>query len=270
MKEPRASHEETPNVTPPKFCHYCGKPLQPNTTTCPACNPERKPTVATDPGFPPVEGLLQGSEGHDIKKALVLYGLLLASSALILLSPFDEEDLLSRIFIFDNVMAVIVIVMAALSWKTIARALPGGFRLIHFGIALAVATFTFIAGLVYTGVLIPLLPDNPPNIVDTMVSAGLSRWKQLAILAIYPAVFEELAFRGLFLPFLTTRMPVVHAVVASSAAFAILHMDWVYLPFLFGFGLALGWLRVTSNSLIPPMLVHFFHNGAIWIAESLK
>jgi hypothetical protein len=83
-------------------------------------------------------------------------------------------------------------------------------------------------------------------------------------------VFEELAFRGLFLPFLTSRMPVAHAVVASSAAFAILHMDWVYLPFLFGLGLALGWLRVTSGSLIPPMFLHFFHNGAILIAESLN
>jgi membrane protease YdiL (CAAX protease family) len=217
----------------------------------------------------PAHETLHRSEEGDIKKAYVLYGVLLAASALVFLTPSDEEDFLARILIFDAIMVVTVVVMVSLSWETIARALPGPFRLLHLGTAAAVAVCTFAAAALYSLVWVPLLPEDLPNIVDMLIQTGLPKWKQLAIIAVYPAVVEELAFRGLILPFLTSRMPVVHAVIVSSAAFAILHMDWLFLPFLFGLGLVLGWLRVASGSLIPPMLVHFFHNGAIWLAETL-
>lgn len=269
MENQESSQEEIANLRQPRFCSHCGEPLTPGTNVCPVCSPTARPLPATEHDLQPAEVPLHRPGDNDIRNALLLYGMLLGSSALTFLTPFDKKDFLARVFIFDIMMAVIVIGMVALSWKTIVRALPGPVRFVHLGVAFAAAAVTFAAGIVYSGVLVPLLPENLPNIIDMMESAGLSRWKQLAIIAIYPAVFEELAFRGLFLPFLTVRMPVAHAVVASSAAFAILHMDWVSLPFLFGLGLVLGWLRVTSGSLIPPMLAHFLHNGAIVIAESL-
>jgi membrane protease YdiL (CAAX protease family) len=269
MKNPHASQEENPNTPEPRFCHYCGEPLQPGTTTCPACNPSLKPAAA-EPAGQPSRDAPHSSEEGEFRKAFVLYGLLLASSALIFLTPFDEEDFLDRILVFDSIMVVIVLVMVSLSWKTIAQALPGPVRLPHLGLAVAIAACTFGAALLYSRVLVPLLPEDLPNIVDVLMRTGLPKWQQLVIIAVIPAVFEELAFRGLVLPFLTHRMPAVHAVVVSSAAFAILHMDWVSMPFLFGMGLSLGWLRVASGSLLPPMLVHFFHNAAIWVVETVN
>ncbi len=269
MEIPDAPHAEAPDAPGPRFCHLCGEPLHPGSTACPVCNPLLE-SPAPGPAGHPGKAALESADDRDFRKAFVLYGLLLASYALVFLTPFDEDDLLERLFIFDSVMGAIVLVMVFLSWETIARALPGPVRLLHLGIAAVIAVCTFEAAMLYGHMLVPLLPEDLPNFVDVLIQTGLPKWKQLAIIAIYPAIVEELAFRGLVLPFLTRRMPVVHAVLVSSVAFATLHMDWVYLPFLFGLGLALGWLRVTSGSLIPPMLLHFFHNGAIWVAETLK
>jgi membrane protease YdiL (CAAX protease family) len=52
----------------------------------------------------------------------------------------------------------------------------------------------------------------------------------------------------------------VPAVVVSAAAFAVLHFSILALPFLFVMGLLLGWLRLHTGSIIPPITAHFFHN----------
>jgi len=92
-------------------------------------------------------------------------------------------------------MVVIVLVMVSLSWKTIAQALPGPIRRVHLGIAAAIAACTFEAALLYGKVLVPLLPEDLPNIVDVMMRAGLPKWRQLAIIAVIPAVSRSQAQR---------------------------------------------------------------------------
>lgn len=82
----------------------------------------------------------------------------------------------------------------------------------------------------------------------------------LAIVIVAPVV-EEILFRGLLYGAFSKWMPPWGVIAMSSALFAIVHLQPVYLPPIFCMGLILGWLRWKSESVALPALVHGLNNG---------
>lgn len=90
-------------------------------------------------------------------------------------------------------------------------------------------------------------------------------WLILASMALIPAVFEELCFRGFLFGALRTKFAEDRTVIASSLLFGLFHE--VFMPgrllvstFL---GLVLGWVRLRTRSVLPGMLLHATHNGLL-------
>ncbi|MGM0575633.1 MAG: ABC transporter permease subunit/CPBP intramembrane protease [Myxococcota bacterium] len=79
--------------------------------------------------------------------------------------------------------------------------------------------------------------------------------------AVAPAVCEEALFRGVLLQSLLRRASPAVAVLASSAVFALYHLNIHQLPTTFGVGLVLGGLVVLSGSVWPAVILHMMHNG---------
>jgi ABC-2 type transport system permease protein/sodium transport system permease protein len=93
-------------------------------------------------------------------------------------------------------------------------------------------------------------------------------WLVLCTMALVPAVFEELCFRGFLFGALRTKLGDDRTVIASSLLFGVFHE--VLMPgrllvstFLGG---VLGWVRLRSGSLLPGILLHATHNGLILTA----
>jgi membrane protease YdiL (CAAX protease family) len=82
-----------------------------------------------------------------------------------------------------------------------------------------------------------------------------------------PAVFEELAFRGVILTSLTRVMGSTEAGVVSAFMFMVLHLSVPSFPHLLLMGLALAYIRLKSGSVLPGMLLHFTHNLLCVVAE---
>jgi membrane protease YdiL (CAAX protease family) len=85
------------------------------------------------------------------------------------------------------------------------------------------------------------------------------------LLAVMPAVCEELFFRGWVLsacagPRPTARRAAV-AIVAQAAAFAAFHLLPERMPQTFAVGLALGWVTLATRSLLPAIVAHAVHNA---------
>lgn len=78
--------------------------------------------------------------------------------------------------------------------------------------------------------------------------------------AIMPAFTEEFAFRGVILGSLRKYSDGL-ALVVSSAMFALMHGNFVQIPFTFCCGLMFGLLMIKTNSMLPGMIVHFLNNG---------
>ena len=78
--------------------------------------------------------------------------------------------------------------------------------------------------------------------------------------AVLPALGEEFAFRGVIMGALRPYSEGL-AILISSAAFALMHGNFVQLPFTFCCGLAFAYIDVKTNSLLPSILIHFFNNA---------
>ena len=78
--------------------------------------------------------------------------------------------------------------------------------------------------------------------------------------AVLPALAEEFAFRGVVMGSLRKYSDAL-ALVISSAAFALMHGNFVQIPFTFCCGLAFGFIAIRTNSLLPAIIVHFFNNA---------
>ncbi len=83
----------------------------------------------------------------------------------------------------------------------------------------------------------------------------------LLVLAVVPAVFEELAFRGFILSGLQSWRSDFKAIVISSLFFGLAHSILQQSIVTFFVGCVLGFLAVRTSSLIPCVLYHLVHNG---------
>ena len=102
-----------------------------------------------------------------------------------------------------------------------------------------------------------LAPEGP---LDALVS--------LAVIALLPALAEELVVRGVLLPSLVRPLGPVLAVVASSILFALMHDPYRYL-FTLAVGLVLGALRLRTGSLWPPIVAHATLNTLTFLVAPL-
>lgn len=77
--------------------------------------------------------------------------------------------------------------------------------------------------------------------------------------SVIPPLVEEFMFRGIILGKLRPFGD-AFAIFLSSALFAVMHGNIIQIPFAFMVGLALAFITIKSNSLIPAIAVHFLVN----------
>lgn len=95
---------------------------------------------------------------------------------------------------------------------------------------------------------------------------GLSGLELVVLIALLPAICEEIAFRGILLSGLQRRLPQLQACLVVGVAFAMFHFDTArFLPTLL-LGSMLALLTLRSQSIYPAMVWHALHNGlALWL-----
>lgn len=104
------------------------------------------------------------------------------------------------------------------------------------------------------------------EMISRLMTSGswVSRGLLISTVVIGAPLFEEICFRGLLWNALERIAPGVWgqllALVFTSLAFLLAHADLVQSPALFATAFFLGWLRLTSGSLIPCIIAHFLNN----------
>ena len=101
------------------------------------------------------------------------------------------------------------------------------------------------------------LTDKMAN-VDTIGGLLLN----LVVIALIPAVGEEMTFRGVLQQSLTRRMNPHIAIILSAAIFSFFHFQFYgFLPRMF-LGVLLGYMFYITGSLWTSILMHFVNNGS--------
>jgi membrane protease YdiL (CAAX protease family) len=145
------------------------------------------------------------------------------------------------------------------SWK---RAL--GFAALALGVI-------YLSALVYERVL-SLIGDWDPTEEQGLVPEGWDSSRAAPFVAFFlvvtfiaPAV-EELTYRGLGISLLQP-WGVVLAILVTGVLFGAAHGLLVALPILTVFGLVVGWVRVRTDSIYPPVILHATFNGIALVAS---
>lgn len=95
------------------------------------------------------------------------------------------------------------------------------------------------------------------------VLVSLSEPEMLLLMAVIPALSEELLFRGFLLTALRGPAGRTVSIITSALVFAVFHFLLAKLPVTFLLGALLAWVCWQTRSIWPGMIVHFLHNGII-------
>lgn len=87
----------------------------------------------------------------------------------------------------------------------------------------------------------------------------------LWVMAVLPAVGEELLFRGVIQPTLMKKVPVHAAIWITALLFGAMHQNLINLVPLTLLGGMIGYLRVWSGSLWLPILAHYANNSLLLV-----
>lgn len=120
----------------------------------------------------------------------------------------------------------------------------------------------FLIDLVLAAGLMKLFPESTSN-VETAFSGimGDNMFAALFVIALAPAVCEEMLFRGLILHSLKARYRAVTAVAVTAVLFGFYHMSLVKFIPTGLLGLVLCYVVWRTGSIYPAMLMHFLNNA---------
>ncbi|MGC3970786.1 MAG: type II CAAX endopeptidase family protein [Pirellulales bacterium] len=266
---------ESPQVVEPKFCGRCGAAWVPGKLQCVGCGRalDRIPTVeeisAADDQRRVVEQTIRRDQSS-LKSALWLYFVQLAICIVMLgLTLADGGDLpLAWFFGADVAMALVTLCWACVRWSDVRPLLVAKCSPVWFVVAPLCAIFTFAAALAVVRVLSAWAGIPEVTYVEAFQAEGYGfGWAVLSI-CVMPAIFEEIAFRGVILEALGGFLKRGEAVLVSALLFAILHLSIPSIPHLCLMGVILAQLRYVSGSIVPGILMHFTHNLLVILAET--
>lgn len=158
------------------------------------------------------------------------------------------------------IVLVIACLLAKIDFKKSFKVNKFTFRNLSYSFMLYVGTY-FLVNYLITSV-ISLFPslENNAQLIDSMLSinnVGIA----LLLVAVLPAIFEELLFRGVIFNSFNKKYGFVFAMVISSLIFGVYHMNWIQGIFAFVLGLVLAYSYYKSNSIFVPMIIHFINNA---------
>jgi uncharacterized protein len=239
----------------PQYCTQCGRlmvdPLQP----CPSC------TIKISPAS-------QGKkEASDLRSSFLLYFLLLGANLVVgLLMYFDILSELQGTILSSACIASLPVLWAIRRYRfLLIFAHTGNWK--WYGVAAVGAIFTFGFAHANVYLMVDLFGAEKIGISAPFQETGSPWITAFLIICIFPAVFEELAFRGILFHTLGNVLKDRDTIVVTAFLFMLLHLTFLGFPYLFLLGLFLGFLRIQSQSLYPCMLLHFLHNTMALLTE---
>lgn len=114
-----------------------------------------------------------------------------------------------------------------------------------------------------------LLKERMP-LAEELLSLEAMWWEYMLVLAVLPAICEELAFRGFILTGLRQRFGPWTAIFLSSFFFALFHLNLFQIIPTFLLGIVLGMIATRTGSVWPGMLFHLAYNSLLLVVRFLQ
>lgn len=261
---PQDRVDATPAPEPkPCFCARCGTKLSTAGESCEKCAARAARTDSH------VHAQMFEVESASLSSVLTLYFLLLAIIVALNITlkvagpePSPSFQAMGDL-IASGAMSLVIVWFSIRERRSILPSLgcSGGWKWLVAAPFLAVVSFVASSALLW--LITRALPMPNVQYSESYVASGYGWWSALAMIAVHPAIFEELAFRGVIRSALRRTLSGREAAIVTAMLFAILHLNVVSFPNLLVMGLLLGFVREKSGSLYPCMILHACHNAIV-------
>lgn len=166
---------------------------------------------------------------------------------------------------------IFVLLIVGFSLTDLRNIIPlYGFKLVDWKALLFSLVFpvlsAFLVILLLGKVNVLLFDEDPLIMAEYAFYDRPFLWAFLFICVVAP-VFEELAFRGFLFNHLQRVTSVQGTILATAFLFALIHLSYLSIIWIFPFGVVLGYLRHKYKTLWLGMIVHFIHNGVVLVMD---
>jgi uncharacterized protein len=250
---------------PIHFCHQCGAGWEPAWDQCPHCALRSNRTATIQEA----EGQFR-QDRRRVYHAMWLYFAMLGTSLVFMIYILVRQE--EQVSVTEEVVAGSVDATLALIWcgifgqeiLALLKRLPS---LGVLALSAALAVGTYLTAHTALALLTNMFGLEQLDYLPGFFDAGYGWLAPILVVCVQPAVFEELAFRGVILSSLEPVLGSKEALLVSALMFAILHLSVPSIPHLFVLGLVLAWLKQKTGSLYAGMVTHFTHNLLCLIVE---
>jgi membrane protease YdiL (CAAX protease family) len=202
-----------------------------------------------------------------VKKVSVFFFVLLAYIALLHATEFQKD--FPTIVIADSVFALIIILFFIINFKEVKglfnfKNLKPKILIIVFLSAVAMG---FLVN-VFADYLNKSLFDASQEIYfESYMDSPFPLLMCIISIGVVPAIFEEIAFRGILFTELQKITNTNAVILITSMLFTLLHFSVLSMIWLFPGALAMGYLRAKYNTINYGMLAHFTYNTTIVLLQ---
>lgn len=181
---------------------------------------------------------------------------------------FDSYD---RLFWIEILLAAITSYFAWLNWKSIRPLLSfKSFNLLLLiTVIVGAALFSWIVDLSVRELNVSLFHSDVSFYRSYKIYIA-PQFVMIYSIALMPAIFEELAFRGVLYNSLAGVLDEKLVVLVTGFIFAVMHLNPISLVWLIPFGILLGFFRRKYNTLWYGIIFHFVFNLVACLLDLYK
>ncbi|MCX2574466.1 CPBP family intramembrane glutamic endopeptidase [Pedobacter sandarakinus] len=201
-------------------------------------------------------------EYHSKWLSLKQVALFFVTQIVICLLPLAvEQDDIESSLLLDTLSAIVCLIFFGYNWRENCKVLSWpSFSLKKVVFYSFIAILASLAVQYIVGKLNVVIFQKEQSYYDTFEYHPYGKYLMVLSIAIFPAVFEELAFRGFVLQKLLKVVDRQQAVYITSVLFFIIHFSLISVFWLLPFALVLGFIRLRENTIWYSIIIHFLFN----------
>lgn len=100
-------------------------------------------------------------------------------------------------------------------------------------------------------------------------AAGTNLFAAVLVIGVIAGSAEEIFFRGYMQTRLAQRLRPGLAILLTSVAFGLLHLEWIHATLALALGLYLGWITELAGSALPAITCHVINNTLFTVLTAL-
>jgi len=249
-----------------RTCRACGRRIRFAIRYCPSCGAYQNPQKDQKLRRRRTEG-----RWKLVKSCIIFYIVYLATIVPLFWLP--DEMAATGMIVVSLVDVAVILVYWRMSGIALRPLLGLDEKVLRYS-AIGVAGLALLLPLniIYHRALLRWFDIDPTefNLVEPFSLGGYGPWVVVLVVCVMPAIWEEVAFRGLIQGQLGKAVGRREALLMTAVLFTIIHLSALSAPYLLLLGITLGVLRQRSGSLIPGIALHFVHNLVVVIIEYHK